>query len=253
MKRLCCALLQLLLVAAVAAQHAFQWPPDRSSSANRTAPCGAVAGVGKRTEFPLRNGRISLVAQEVSWDAIVAISHSADPKSNADFSEVPETAFLRDSDFSSTCLAVADTSPTTRAGDNATIQLRYSIGPAEFYACADIVYVDPAGFRRPSLSCFSASATVDDDMPWSNGFAAPADAWDDSDGVSGSAVAGIVIAVVIAVILLALLGLYLYRRKCQRHRMKRQLNSVRKIPWDEQAVAASRPTPPANVKMRDLS
>ncbi|RCI07714.1 hypothetical protein L249_5718 [Ophiocordyceps polyrhachis-furcata BCC 54312] len=245
MKRLCDALLRLSLIASVAAQHAFQWPPDRSSTANKTAPCGAVAAVGKRAEFPLRNGRISLVAQEVSWDAIIAISHLSEPKSNADFSELPETSFLRDSDMSSTCLSVADASPTVRAGDNATIQLHYSIGSAEFFACADIVYVEPARFRRPSISCFDA-----DD--WSDLFAGPADDWDETGGLSGNAVAGIVVAVVASVILMLLLGLYLYRRKCQRHRMLRQMNSVRKIPWDEQA-ASSRPTPPANVKMRDLS
>jgi hypothetical protein len=34
---------------------AFFWPPDRawSERADNTAPCGSVAGVGNRTEFPL--------------------------------------------------------------------------------------------------------------------------------------------------------------------------------------------------------
>ncbi|RDA88281.1 hypothetical protein CP532_0311 [Ophiocordyceps camponoti-leonardi (nom. inval.)] len=250
MKRLCCALLHSSLVVA---QHAFNWPPDRSPDANQTAPCGAVAAVGKRAEFPLKNGRISLVAQEVSWDARIAISHLSEPKSNADFSELPETSFLRDDDRSSTCVSIADASPTVRAGDNATIQLSYSIGSAEFFACADIVYVEPARFKQPSVSCFAASeAETEDDVPWFNGFPGPADDGDDARRLPGDAVAGIVVAVVVAVILMALLGLYLYRRKCQRHRMQRQLNSVRKIPWDEQAASA-RPTAPANVKMRDLS
>lgn len=34
---------------------AFMWPPDRvwSAAADNHAPCGSVAGVGNRTEFPL--------------------------------------------------------------------------------------------------------------------------------------------------------------------------------------------------------
>ena len=57
----------LLLASAVAAQHgadyaqsmgpvAFMWPPDRvwGATQDNTAPCGSVAGVSNRTNFPLR-------------------------------------------------------------------------------------------------------------------------------------------------------------------------------------------------------
>lgn len=35
---------------------AFMWPPDRvwSAVADNTAPCGSIAGVSNRTQFPMR-------------------------------------------------------------------------------------------------------------------------------------------------------------------------------------------------------
>ncbi|KAF4586007.1 putative GPI anchored protein [Ophiocordyceps camponoti-floridani] len=256
---------RLGFVAAVAAQQhlgpaAFLWPPDRvwGSAAGHTAPCGSVTGVGNRTEFPLRNARVALVAQDDSWDAQIAIAFRADPKSDADFSLLTNPSFLRNSDPGHSCLAVADAAPSARAGDKATLQIRYSSGyddaNQEFlYACTDIIFVRPERFRPPSLSCFNASVveTDYDDMPWPDGFAAPADDGDDGR-LSGGAIAGIVVAAVSLTLLLLTAALLLYRRRQQRSRSLRQQNSLRAVKWDEQAAARG-PDSPVNVKLRDLS
>lgn len=73
---------------------AFLWPPDRAWSAHidNHAPCGSVEGPGKRVEFPLSTstislppiatnihppagGRISLVAQDDSYETMIGISY----------------------------------------------------------------------------------------------------------------------------------------------------------------------------------
>lgn len=77
---------------------AFLWPPDRAWSAHidNHAPCGSVEGPGKRVEFPLSmstrtiplpsiagtltsipqaGGRISLVAQDDSYETMIGISY----------------------------------------------------------------------------------------------------------------------------------------------------------------------------------
>ncbi|PFH55553.1 hypothetical protein XA68_18069 [Ophiocordyceps unilateralis] len=261
------SLLRLSLVAVVAGQHlgpaAFLWPPDRiwSAAADHTAPCGSVARVGARTEFPLRNARISLAAQNEAWDARLAVSYLAEPKSDADFSNLIDASILRDVDPGHTCLAVADADPIVRAGDNATLQIRYSFdydSPFQefFYACADIVYVRPERFRRPSLSCFKATVVetddYDDDLPWPDGLTAPANDISDYGGLSGGAVAGIVVAAVAMAMLLVVAALLLYRRRRQRSRKLRQQNSVRAVKWDQQADSQA-PVAPGNVKLRDLS
>ncbi|PHH68520.1 hypothetical protein CDD83_6060 [Cordyceps sp. RAO-2017] len=61
----------------------FLWPPGRawSADADNTAPCGSTAGAGNRTQFPLRNGRVVLVTQDESWDAVLSISYQAGERS----------------------------------------------------------------------------------------------------------------------------------------------------------------------------
>lgn len=75
---------------------AFMWPPDRvwSAAADNHSPCGSVAGVGNRTEFPLSKlhfrtsnkqdsltlktggGQIALVTQDDAWDLELSIAHT---------------------------------------------------------------------------------------------------------------------------------------------------------------------------------
>ncbi|PHH80889.1 hypothetical protein CDD80_5809 [Ophiocordyceps camponoti-rufipedis] len=251
-------LLRLGFVASVAAQQhvgpaAFLWPPDRvwGSAAGHTAPCGTTRGTLKS---PSLSEPVRLPPDKDGAEA----DKGADPRSDADFSLLTSPSVLRNSDPGHSCLAVADAAPSARAGDKATLQIRYSSGyndpNQEFlYACTDIIFVRPERFRPPSLSCFNASVveTDDDDMPWPDGFAAPADDGDDGR-LSGGAIAGIVVAAVALTLLLLTAALLLYRRRQQRLRSLRQQNSLRAVKWDEQA-AAQGPDSPGSVKLRDLS
>ncbi|KIX09987.1 uncharacterized protein Z518_01068 [Rhinocladiella mackenziei CBS 650.93] len=253
----------LCAVRSVLAQHgeeyaetmgpvAFMWPPDREWGAaqDNTAPCGSATAVVNRTEFPLLNGQVALVAQDESWSIQVAISHSNDPTSNDDFETVIAATRIPELNEGHQCYPIPNPSTDVEAGSNATLQIKYTSDfdtdkNETFYACADITYVLTSQFTY-QVPCFNA--TVDDydisdnDDPdsSSSGTAAGASATsaapessESSSGLSGGAIAGIVVGVVVGVA--AVLGalFFMWRRSQQKKRLRQQEASLRTVKWDE--------------------
>ncbi|KND93682.1 hypothetical protein TOPH_01412 [Tolypocladium ophioglossoides CBS 100239] len=238
---------------------AFMWPPERmwSAAADTTPPCGSVAGVGNRTTFPLKNGRLALVAQNESWDAAISISYLPEPKANSDFLNLIDS--LREVDRGHTCVPINDPPSSVKSGTNATIQIKYisEFDKPEnetFYACADITYVEVSDFKE-HIPCFNATEPPDKNK--GNGSsstptptAAPSDG-KSGGGLSGGAIAGIVIGCVAGLGLLVAAGVLIYRRRQQRLRTLRQQHSSRGVKWDEPHGRDSNSN--GSVRMQNLS
>ncbi|KAK5993745.1 hypothetical protein PT974_07182 [Cladobotryum mycophilum] len=228
---------------------AFMWPADRvwSAAADNTAPCGSIAGAGNRTQFPMTNGKIALVAQDESYDIELSVSYLQDPKSNTDFNPLIDSKAFRELDLGHTCVPIADAPSSVKAGANATLQIRFIADfdkpeNQTFYACADITYVPVSEFDT-SIPCFNAT------QPDPNaGHASPPKK--KKSGLSGGAIAGIVIGVLVAVGLVAA-AFFIYGRKQQRLVMLRREHSARGVKWEEQPGRASAST--ASVKMQNLA
>ncbi|KAF5123323.1 hypothetical protein E5D57_011235 [Metarhizium anisopliae] len=196
---------------------AFMWPEDRvwSAAADNTAPCGSVARVGNRTNFPLN------------------------PKEDNDFTTLIKPEAMAELDKGHTCVNVQNPPPSIKAGANATFQIKYvaSFDKPEketFYACADITYVDFANFKE-KVPCFNATVPEDSkkDTPTPTSDASK-NSGSASSGLSGGGTAGVVIGVVGGVALIAVAALLIYRRRQQRLRMLRQKFSPRNIKPDGQ-------------------
>ncbi|PNS21013.1 hypothetical protein CAC42_3350 [Sphaceloma murrayae] len=236
---------------------AFMWPPDREWGAaqDNTAPCGSTAGVTNRTDFPLVNGQVALVMQDDSYYVQVGIAYNNDPRTMEDFQVVIDDARLTELDPGHSCFPVPDPPSGTVAGSNATLQIRYTSDfetdrNETFYACSDIRYVLTTDFNY-QVPCFNAS--VDDfDVPAatatpSGGNAASATSSPTGaavsaqtstaavsgggSGVSGGAIAGIVVGAIAGVALIAG-ALFLWRRKQQKKRIAMIAQSSRHVAWD---------------------
>ncbi|KAM3514382.1 hypothetical protein MY11210_001936 [Beauveria gryllotalpidicola] len=229
---------------------AFMWPPDRvwSADADNTAPCGSIAGVGNRTDFPLQNGKIALVAQDKSYDLELAISYLPEPKTNSDFHNLISMEAFKDIKLGHTCVTLPDAAASVKAGTNATLQIKYIADfdkpeNQTFYACSDITYVELSNFKE-SIPCFNATDPTDGagtKTGSSGGGGASSTASASSSpsagsssgsgskksGLSGGAIAGIVIGSVAGVALIAAAVLLVFRRKQQRLRVLRQQNPER--------------------------
>lgn len=243
---------------------AFMWPPDRvwSAAADNTSPCGSVADASNRTEFPLENGKVALVAQDDSYDIELSISYSSDPQSNDDFETLVDAKAFSELDPGHTCVPLTlPSSPS--AGDNATLQVRYIADfdkpeNQTFYACADIRLVELAKFAT-AIPCFNATEQDGDDAAgpdWDYHGEHDDDDDDDdkgsddesngadgggkssggkgSSGLSGGAIAGIVVGVVGGLAALAAAGFFLYRKRQREASMRRQEQSARGVAWTEQ-------------------
>ncbi|KAL2207813.1 hypothetical protein CC79DRAFT_1368670 [Sarocladium strictum] len=229
---------------------AFMWPPDRvwSAAADNQAPCGSVAGVGNRTNFPLSGGQIALVTQDDAWDVELSVAHVDSPSSNNDFETLIDVLAFRDLDLGHTCVTVDDSHEGLKVGDNATLQIKYisefdTPRNQTFYACADIVYVDDIPYDM-SARCFNATMpdTGDDEDSDHSGSSGDSDKDSDKDksdsdesnsddsnsggskksGLSGGAIAGIVIGAIAGVALLAVAGVFFNRKRQQKLRADRQ-------------------------------
>ncbi|KAK0383649.1 hypothetical protein NLU13_9560 [Sarocladium strictum] len=224
---------------------AFMWPPDRvwSAAADNQAPCGSVAGVGNRTNFPLSAGQIALVTQDEAWDLELSVAHVDNPSSNDDFETLIDVMAFRDLDLGHTCVTVDDSHSSLKVGDKATFQIKYisefdTPRNQTFYACADIVYVDDVPYDMSSR-CFNATLPDtggDSGSDHSSGDAdkdkSGSDNKDSSSsgggggggksGLSGGAIAGIVIGAVAGVAFLAVAAVFLNRKRQQRLRAERQ-------------------------------
>ncbi|KAG8625776.1 hypothetical protein KVT40_006177 [Elsinoe batatas] len=234
---------------------AFMWPPDREWGAaqDNTSPCGSSSGVVNRTDFPLVNGQVALVMQDDSYYVQVGIAYANNPQIESDFSVVIDDARLTELDPGHACFAVPDPPSGTQAGSNATLQIRYTSDfetdkNETFYACADIRYVLTQDFSY-NVPCFNAS--VDDftlpaaiATPSSSGTAASAtttssgsavssaQAEASGSGLSGGAIAGVVIGAIAGVALLVGGLLFLWRRKQQQNRNAQIAQSSRHVAWD---------------------
>ncbi|KAK0752371.1 hypothetical protein B0T18DRAFT_436438 [Schizothecium vesticola] len=242
---------------------AFLWPPDRAWSAHidNNAPCGSVEGPGKRVQFPLTGGRISLVAQDDSYETMIAISYKNDPRSQSDFT--PLTPPIRELDPGHTCLPLPPPPSSIAEGTNATLQVRYTADfdhPFNqlFYACADITFVRAASFDPTTINavCFNATSPVDvpaptatnvvptdlpghgDNEPVIPGLSPtpePVDAGK-GGGLSKGALAGVVVGSVLGVAVVLGLALLYYREKQKKERLERQRDSGRGVAVDDATV-----------------
>jgi len=274
---------------------AFMWPEDRvwDAAVDNHAPCGSRAAPRNRTDFPLDNGQVALVAQDESWQIQLGISYSADPMSNDDFDVIISQEAFKELDPGHTCIPWPKAPNSVSEGDLATLQVMYisefdTPRNQTFYACADIVWVEPANFDT-QVPCFNATSPDDedgagedwdyhddvedndddDDEESSNGDGDD-NSQDSSDseesndsgdnkssgGLSGGAIAGVVIGVLAGLGLIAAAALLIYRRKQQRLRQLRQANSARGVSWTEGQTAAGKGTgsvSDSSVRMQNLS
>ncbi|KAF4462682.1 GPI anchored [Fusarium albosuccineum] len=261
---------------------AFMWPADRvwSASMDNTAPCGSVASPGNRSEFPLQNGKVALVGQDESYDIELSISYKQDPKSNSDFSTIIDADEFKSIDPGHTCVSVPDADDSVKANTNATLQIKYiaSFDKPEnetFYACADITFVELVDFDE-SMACFNATKPADelddddDDDFHHNDDDDDDDDGDDDDrnssagsesgssnkkdggsGLSGGAIAGIVVGSVAGVAIIGAAAFLLYRRKSRHQAALRQQQTARGVSWENQPPKNSQST--GDVRMNDLS
>ncbi|KAJ9494291.1 hypothetical protein H2202_010215 [Exophiala xenobiotica] len=250
---------------------AFLWPSDREWGAakDNTAPCGSAAGVSNRTQYPLWNGQVALVAQDESWSIQVAISHRnsktkpgacgekvltmPDPTSNEDFETVIAAMRIPELDEGHQCYPIPDPPVDVEAGANATLQIKYTSDfdtdkNETFYACADITYVSTSQFTY-QVPCFNA--TVDDynitePGSTSSGTAAGASATattpsqssgPSSSHLSGGAIAGIVVGVVAGVTAFLAALFFCWRRTAHKKRLRQQ-SSIRAVKWDENTTGS---------------
>ncbi|KKA29997.1 hypothetical protein TD95_003829 [Thielaviopsis punctulata] len=213
---------------------AFMWPQDRvwNAAADNTAPCGSVARAGSRTQFPLTNGRLALVAQDESAAIHIGVSYHDDPTSLDDFDIFTDPSELADLDPGHTCVTVPDAPSNITAGSNATFTLFYMLPDSGevYYACADIEYVETSAFTT-AIPCFNATTEdpdvqVDSDVNSSVADSAAADdyhsesdleAWgadgDKSSGLSPGAKAGVAVGAVAGAAVLAVVGVLMWRRR----------------------------------------
>ncbi|KAG9769816.1 hypothetical protein KCU88_g6787, partial [Aureobasidium melanogenum] len=255
---------------------AFLWPDDRIWDADHdnSAPCGTASPPNNRTQFPLLNGQIALVAQDEAFGIQVAVSYKNNPTSNDDFQTVIASTRIPSLDEGHQCYPLPNPPADVEAGSNATVQIKYisdfdTNQNQTFYACADITYVPTSAFTY-QVPCFNA--TIDDytvsdnddgdDASASSTSAAPNAATatatsasgasaasassavpekehKSSSDLSGGAIAGIVVGVV-AGVAIAVAAIFLAWRRNQVK--KRARASVRAVNWEkpmEQTAASA--------------
>ena len=236
---------------------AFWWPPDRAWAAHidNTPPCGSVEGVNTRTKFPLSGGKISITAQDDSYNTVISVSFINDPRSQFDFTTLRQFP-IDEIDPGHTCVPVPDPPSGTAPGTNATLQLRYvadfdNPNNQTFYACADITYVSAAEVDFDDIPCFNATSPTDVPAPTTTGIPTNLPGHDD-DGpplstgrpspgksLSGGAIAGIVIGSLVGVALIIGLALLFYRERKRKNRLIRQRDSGRGVAWVEEPAKDS--------------
>ncbi|EGP92544.1 unnamed protein product [Zymoseptoria tritici ST99CH_1A5] len=142
---------------------AFLWPEERPwcPDADNTPPCGSSYGVGKRTEFPLTNGRLALVAQENTHAVQIGISYFDDPQTLDDFEIFydPSEINLKPGH---TCIRAPDAPHGIYIGDHATFFMRYvpnEVPEEAYYACSDVRFVAEADFKADGVDthCFNVT------------------------------------------------------------------------------------------------
>ncbi|PFH60771.1 hypothetical protein XA68_10385 [Ophiocordyceps unilateralis] len=221
------------------------WPPTRKWTADtdNTPPCGSSAAVGFRTKFPMKGGKVSLVAQDDYYDVQISISYKKNPTENSDFTPLAVARKINDLNPGHTCVDVPD-APTdvVSPGTNATLQTIYRSNwdkpeNQTFYVCSDITFVPAEGFKG-RMMCFDATEPGEDDQnpPWIKKVdkkplgQGPSDKAPAVESVSSSgsgsklgsgAIAGISIGALAGSAVVAAIALLLYRRGQQKKRSQR--------------------------------
>ncbi|KAF4975023.1 hypothetical protein FZEAL_8144 [Fusarium zealandicum] len=261
---------------------AFMWPADRvwSASMDNTAPCGSSGNPGNRSDFPMRKGKVSLVGQDESFDMELSISYEQNPESNSDFTTLIDADEFKSLDPGHTCLSVPNPPNSVSAGDNATLQIKYIANfdkpeNETFYACADVTFVEFSDFDGNTM-CFNATRPEDDEDKSDPHEGLDLDDDDDDDdddrdsssgtdssgaesgssgpkassGLSGGAIAGIVVGAVAGVALIVAAIVLVYRRKSRQQAAARQQQTARGVNWVDQPPKTSQST--GDVRMNDL-
>ncbi|TLD34021.1 hypothetical protein PspLS_01104 [Pyricularia sp. CBS 133598] len=185
---------------------AFLWPADRpwSAGADNTEPCGSTQGVGNRTPFPLSAGAVSLSIAADAYDVEFTMSYAKDPKSNSDFTQQAIPSSVDKIVSGHQCYKLNAPPSTVKAGDDATIQLKYrSKFPGEnngndqtFYACADIQYVETSVFKT-AIPCFNVTSDEFAAPETTNNPVVPAANSPSSAGLTTGAIAGIAVGTIV--------------------------------------------------------
>ncbi|OAA62652.1 cytokine inducing-glycoprotein [Niveomyces insectorum RCEF 264] len=224
---------------------AFLFPDDRAYSAalDNTAPCGSVAQVGNRTDFPLTGGFVSLVDQEEAFNVQIAVSYSENPTSLDEFTALVAAPRIQDLYEGHTCVPVPNAPSNVSVGDHATLQVTYqsvwdSTVNQTFYACADITYILDADFTQNDY-CFNATiggpattaTTPAAATPTNTGSGNTDTPSSDNDnnnnnntpsghkGVAKGTIAGAVVGSVVGAAVLAGAGWFLYRLGAKHERL----------------------------------
>ncbi|CAK7214385.1 hypothetical protein SBRCBS47491_002125 [Sporothrix bragantina] len=230
----------------------FLFPTEReySAAADQTAPCGSVAQVGNRTNFPLTGGFVGLVDQEEAYSVSVSISYNSNPTSLDQFETLIASTRIKDLYEGHTCVSIPNPPSNISVGDVATLQVAFeavwdgSTTNETYYACADIVYILDADFTEndycfnatiggPSTTTAASSSTATSTSGSSSGSSSSGSSGSSSDSTSGStssskgiskgAIAGAVVGSVLGAALLVGAGWFAYRlgKKHQRENMMR--------------------------------
>lgn len=226
----------------------FLFPTEReySASADSTAPCGSVAQVGNRTNFPITGGFVGLVDQEEAYSVSVSISYNSNPTSLNEFETLIASTRIKDLYEGHTCVTIPNPPSNISVGDVATLQVSFeavwdgSTTNETYYACADIVYILDADFTENDY-CFNATvegssttAATTAATATSTSGSSSGSSGSSSDSTSGSsssssskiskgAIAGAVVGSVVGAALIAGGAWFVYRlgKKHQREAMMR--------------------------------
>lgn len=148
-------------------------------------------------------------------------------------------------DLGHTCLPIGDAPSDTKAGSNATLQIKYIADfdkpeNQTFYACADISYVaNLQEMGEASAMCFNATEPGD-----SSGGDKDKNKPEHEEpkkkksGLSGGAIAGIVIGCLVGVALIGAGAVFVRRRKQRRLAVLRQQHG-RGVKWDRNSEDAT--------------
>lgn len=165
-------------------------------------------------------------------------------------------------DLGHTCINVPNAPSSVGAGSNATWQIKYIADfdkpeNQTFYACADITYVSAiSDFGAGSAMCFNATepstnkggsgkATA---TPTPSSSSAAGSSGQGSGGLSGGAIAGIVIGCLAGVGLVGAGAFIMYRRRQRRQSAVRQEQSARGVKWEERSATSH-----SSIRMDSLS
>ncbi|CAK7205702.1 hypothetical protein SEUCBS139899_008481 [Sporothrix eucalyptigena] len=228
----------------------FLFPTEReySAAADQTAPCGSVAQVGNRTDFPITGGFVGLVDQEEAYYVSVSISYNSNPTSLDQFETLIASTRIKDLYEGHTCVSIPNPPSNISVGDVATLQVAFqavwdgSTKNETYYACADIVYILDADFTEndycfnatiggPTTTAATTAATATSTSGSSSGSSgssgssssSTSGSSSSSKGISKGAIAGAVVGSVLGAALLAGAAWFVYRlgKKHQRENMMR--------------------------------